>query len=83
LVLNATIAQAVETANILYQANAVYVDVTARFAGHEVNSADPWLNLDLNDPMADYNFHPNRAGHSLGYAAALMGAVKPAQLARL
>lgn len=82
LVLNATLAEAVETANLLYQANAIYVDVTARFAGHEVNSADPWLVLDLTDPTADYNFHPNRAGHSLGYAAALMGAVKPAKLSR-
>ena len=82
LALNALIAGAVAGANTLYEANAIYIDVTARFTGHQVNSADPWLVLDLAAPTADYNFHPNRAGHALGYAAALLGAVEPAQLAR-
>lgn len=82
LLLNATIESAVNTANVLYGANAVYIDVTGRFAKHAVNSATPWLVLDLSQPRADYNFHPNAAGYSFGYASALMGAVKPAQLAR-
>jgi hypothetical protein len=79
--LNATTAAAVAAANAL-GANAQYVDVTARFAGHESNTADSWIVLDLANPTADYNFHPNATGHSEGYAAALMGAVKPAQLAK-
>lgn len=80
--LNNTIANAVATANAVYSANAQYVDVTSRFAGHEANSLDPWLVLDTADPFADYNFHPNAAGHSQGYASAIMSAVKPAQLAK-
>jgi hypothetical protein len=58
-----------------------FVDMTARFAGHEANSADPWIvfNGNFTDPT---NLHPNKAGHSLGYASALMAAAKPAQLAR-
>ena len=79
--LNATIAGAVAAANVL-GANAQYIDVTARFAGHEANTADSWLVLDLAHPTADYNFHPNATGYSQGYAAALMGAAKPAQLLR-
>lgn len=79
--LNAAIAEAVQTANLLYGTDAQYIDVTARFAGHEVNSADPWLHLNLASVTADYNFHPNQAGHR-AYASALLGAAKPAQLAR-
>jgi lysophospholipase L1-like esterase len=79
--LNATIARAVAAANTL-GANAQYIDVTARFAGHEANTADSWLVLDRAHPTADYNFHPNATGYSEGYAAALMGAAKPAQLLR-
>ncbi|WP_285240421.1 SGNH/GDSL hydrolase family protein [Pseudarthrobacter sp. MEB009] len=79
--LNTTIEAAVNTANTAFHANAQYVDMTARFAGHQVNSADPWLQLNLALPTADYNFHPNQAGHR-AYASAIMGAVKPAQLAR-
>jgi lysophospholipase L1-like esterase len=78
--LNAAIAQAVNDANT-HGANAQFVDVTARFAGHAVNSADPWIVFDLENLRADSNFHPNAAGH-LAYAAAVMGEVKPAQLAR-
>lgn len=79
--LNATISAAVATANSL-GANAQFVDVKGRFAGHEANSPDPWIVLDPAHPFADYNFHPNVTGHAEGYAAALLGAVKPAQLAR-
>lgn len=58
-----------------------YVDVVDEFAGHEVNSADPWLQLDPNNLTADYNFHPTPAGHA-AYAAALLEAVGSVQLAR-
>ncbi|WP_426996801.1 SGNH/GDSL hydrolase family protein [Pseudarthrobacter sp. N5] len=81
--LNATIAAAVAGANLSYGANAQYVDVSGRFTGHAANSLDPWIVLDTSNPFADYNFHPNVTGHSLGYAAALMSAVKPSQLAKL
>jgi lysophospholipase L1-like esterase len=73
--LNALIENAVALANYYYSANAVFVDVTPRFLGHAVNSADPWLVFDPNNPTADYNFHPNRTGHTLGYAAALVAAM--------
>jgi len=85
--LNATIATAAATARVLYGANVQYVDVTARFAGHEVNSADPWIFFDAApdangvlqiDPRS---FHPNLAGHQQ-YAAALLSAVDLIQLAR-
>lgn len=76
--LNAAISGAVADANV----GAQFISVTGRFTGHAANSADPWIVLDLANPLAPQNFHPNAAGHSLGYAAALMGAVKPAQLAR-
>ncbi|WP_426987822.1 SGNH/GDSL hydrolase family protein [Pseudarthrobacter sp. Y6] len=82
LALNSTVAAAAGTANAVYQANTQYVDVTARFMGHAVNSTDPWVQLNPSLPTADYNFHPNKAGHARGYAAALMGAIKPALLAR-
>ncbi|WP_397427427.1 hypothetical protein [Pseudarthrobacter sp. NS4] len=80
LTVNATIAAAAKTANTLYGTDARYVDVSARFSGHAVNSPDPWLQLDVNDFMADYNFHPTPEGHR-AYAAAVLEAV-PAQLAR-
>lgn len=79
--LNETIAAAVQTANDL-GADAVYIDVTKRFAGHAVNSEDPWLVLDFRSPLPSYNFHPNATGYTFGYAPALISAVKPAQLAR-
>lgn len=88
--LNLTIASAAATARNLFGTQVQYVDVTARFAGHAVNSADPWIFLgtyvdangipqvDLTDPR---NFHPNAAGHD-GYAAALLASVSLKQLAR-
>ncbi|MDQ0663088.1 lysophospholipase L1-like esterase [Arthrobacter ulcerisalmonis] len=79
LKVNATIARAVSTANSLYGANAQYIDVTGSFSGHAANSLDPWLQLNLNNFAADYNFHPNKEGHR-AYASALLEAVKPAQL---
>jgi hypothetical protein len=85
--LNATIATAAATANALYRANVQYVDVTARFAGHEVNTAQPWIFLSAgrgpNDvPQFDpRSFHPNQAGHR-SYADALLASVNLKQLAR-
>jgi lysophospholipase L1-like esterase len=83
--LNATIATAAATANLLYRANTQYVDVSQRFAGHEANSINaPWLVLVLDPtlPPADANFHPNLEGH-VQYAAALESAVSLPELARL
>lgn len=88
--LNLTIASAAATARGLYGTQVQYVDVTARFAGHGVNSTQPWIFLstyldayglpqvDLFDPR---NFHPNAAGHA-GYATALLASVNLKQLAR-
>lgn len=81
LLVNATIAGAVSTANTLYSTKAKYVDVTSSFAGHAVNSLEPWINLDATNFTDPRNFHPNKEGHR-AYASALLEAVKPAQLAR-
>ena len=80
--LNTTIAKAVADS----QTNAKFIDVTKKFLGHAANSADPWLVMVLApvppfDRLPDANFHPNAAGH-LAYAAALLSATKPAQLAK-
>lgn len=48
-----------------------YVDVRGAI-GHGVNSADPWINLDLANPASPDNFHPNAAGYQ-AYFAALTG----------
>ncbi|MDQ0674108.1 lysophospholipase L1-like esterase [Pseudarthrobacter siccitolerans] len=81
--LNRSIQAAVEASGT----DAVFVDVTDRFIGHEVNSADPWIFFRtptvsssglVFDPR---NFHPNKAGHR-AYASALLAAVKPGQLVR-
>ena len=79
--LNATIASAAAEANTLYGAQVQYVDVTARFAGHEVNTLSPWLFLSQLDPFEPRNFHPNQAGHAQ-YAEALIASVNLKQLAR-
>lgn len=50
-----------------------YVDVRAAFAGHGINSTEPWINLDLEAPACVGNFHPNAAGYQ-GYYAALQNA---------
>jgi lysophospholipase L1-like esterase len=71
------------------RAHVQYVDVAARFVGHEVNTTAPWVFLstsyvngvpqvDLFDPR---NFHPNQAGHAQ-YAEALLASVNLKQLAR-
>ncbi|MEO5320388.1 SGNH/GDSL hydrolase family protein [Arthrobacter sp. CC3] len=78
--LNAAIATAVSSANA-YGANAQFVDVTARFAGHAVNSTAPWIAYNSGNPLADSNFHPTPTGHR-AYATAVMNEVKPGTLAR-
>ncbi|MFD5276294.1 SGNH/GDSL hydrolase family protein [Pseudarthrobacter sp. NPDC058362] len=79
--LNLTIASAAATAKNLFGTQVQYVDVTARFAGHAVNSADPWIFLDSGNLFDPRNFHPNVAGHN-GYADALLASVSLKQLAR-
>lgn len=51
-----------------------FVDVTKRFAGHGVNSPEPWL-LGPFDPGA---FHPNADGYQ-AYTAALTSAINPSR----
>jgi lysophospholipase L1-like esterase len=46
-----------------------FVDARAAFAGHEICSGDWWLNS-VSWPI-DESYHPNAAGHSGGYYAAL------------
>jgi len=79
--LNTTIASAAAEADALYGAQVKFVDVTARFAGHEVNTLSPWLFLSQVDPFEPRNFHPNQAGHAQ-YAEALLASVNLKQLAR-
>ncbi|MDQ0824414.1 lysophospholipase L1-like esterase [Arthrobacter sp. B2I5] len=79
LLVNSTIAGAVSTANTVYSTKAKYVDVTGSFAGHAVNSLEPWINLDPVNFTDPRNFHPNKEGHR-AYASALLEAVKPSQL---
>lgn len=52
---------------------AEYVDVRAAFAGHGVNSAAPWINLDRSALASPENFHPNARGYE-AYFASLNGA---------
>jgi hypothetical protein len=48
-------------------AQLTYKSAIAPFTGHAVCSSSPWLNgLNLFNPVESY--HPNRNGHSLGYA---------------
>ena len=52
---------------------AEYVDVRAAFAGHGINSAAPWINLDRAALSSPDNFHPNAKGYE-AYFASLSGA---------
>lgn len=47
----------------------LFADPTPTFGTHAVCSADPWVN-GLSWPPSE-SFHPDRAGHRLGYAALL------------
>ncbi|MFE7632129.1 GDSL-type esterase/lipase family protein [Kocuria sp. NPDC057446] len=67
--LNTALAAGVE------EEGAVFVDVTDRFRGHGVGSADPWI---LFGPEAgEHNLHPTERGYLSGYFPGLLG-----QLAR-
>ncbi|MEJ1178567.1 MULTISPECIES: SGNH/GDSL hydrolase family protein [unclassified Pseudarthrobacter] len=81
--LNDTIFAAVAEANAVSKANAVYIDVTTPFAGHEANTLQQWIVLDLVPPieLTDDTFHPNAAGHD-AYADALTATVNLQALAR-
>ncbi len=69
--LNAALAAAVE------EEGAVFVDVTDRFRGHGVGSADPWI---LFGPEAgDHNLHPTERGYLSGYFPGLLGQVARAR----
>ncbi|MFF0904474.1 UNVERIFIED_CONTAM: GDSL-type esterase/lipase family protein [Kocuria sp. CPCC 205316] len=69
--LNAALAAAVE------EEGAVFVDVTDRFRGHGVGSADPWI---LFGPGAgDHNLHPTERGYLSGYFPGLLGQVARAR----
>lgn len=45
-----------------------YVDVRDAFLGHGINSADPWINLNLADLTSPDNFHPNAEGYAAYFA---------------
>lgn len=63
--LNAALAAGVE------DEGAVFVDVTDRFRGHGVGSADPWI---LFGPDAgNHNLHPTERGYLSGYFPGLLG----------
>lgn len=85
--LNGTIALAAAAANTRYDAHVQYVDVTARFTGHETNTAAPWIYLaTVVTPTGEVvfdprSFHPTQAGHAQ-YAEALLASVNLKQLAR-
>ncbi|MDQ0730991.1 SGNH/GDSL hydrolase family protein [Arthrobacter sp. B1I2] len=87
IAINGAIEDAVSFANNKYGTNAVYVDVTNRFAGHEVNSGDPWIffaayvNATGTVQLDPRSFHPNEDGHR-AYASALLASVKLGQLVR-
>ncbi|MEX5300363.1 GDSL-type esterase/lipase family protein [Kocuria sp. CPCC 205292] len=68
--LNAALAAAVE------QECAVFVDVTDRFRGHGVGSADPWI---LFDPESEHNLHPTERGYLSGYFPGLLSQVARAR----
>lgn len=57
------------TAAAAERAGVVFADVRARFAGHGVCGAQPWLH-GLTSPRSN-SYHPNRSGQADGYLAAL------------
>lgn len=70
--LNGSVAAAAEGAG------AHYVDVQEAFRGHGINSADPWINLDLTQPASPDNFHPNTKGYQAYYSALKTAGAYPA-----
>lgn len=61
---------------------ATFVDVTDRFAGHGLGSADPWIALDLQNLTDPNNLHPTVDGYLEGYRPALMSEVSIGRLGR-
>lgn len=51
------------------EAGFVFVDVTARFDGHGINTDDPWLNPYPATGPATVPLHPNAKGQQAYYAA--------------
>jgi LPXTG-motif cell wall-anchored protein len=59
---------------------ATYVDVTTRFSGHGLCSADPWL-VGVNGLSDGTVLHPTAQGHAEGYLPALTaGSGTPAEI---
>jgi lysophospholipase L1-like esterase len=54
----------------------VYVDVVDEFDGHEIGSADPWINLNAFPAADGTDFHPTAEGYAESYAAAVAAEVK-------
>ncbi|RPF28895.1 GDSL-type esterase/lipase family protein [Georgenia muralis] len=74
--LNAALEAAVESQG------AAFVDVTDRFAGHGLGSADPWIALDVQNLGDPNNLHPTVDGYLEGYRPALMSEVSIGRLGR-
>ena len=55
-----------------------FMDAIPAFKGHEVCSRSEWLN-GLSNPTSD-SYHPNRDGHSSGYAPLVLGAMAAASV---
>ena len=68
--LNAALGAAVETEG------AVFVDVSDRFRGHGIGSADPWILFEPGNPQ---NLHPTETGYRSGYFPVLLSQVARAR----
>jgi lysophospholipase L1-like esterase len=58
------------------RAHATFVDVTRRFTGHELCSADPWL-VGVEGLAAGTTLHPTLQGQTEGYLVAFRDRVSP------
>ena len=65
--LNWSLAQAV-LASDTPTTDVQFVDVRTAFAGHGINSYEPWINGAIPDSPAD-SFHPNAEGYEAYYTA--------------
>lgn len=63
--------------SIALAAGAQYVDVRGAFLGHGINSADPWINLNLANPGSADNFHPNAKGYLAYYKTLKLAGAYP------
>jgi lysophospholipase L1-like esterase len=50
---------------------ALYADVSWRFLGHGIGSADPWIHAPGDSSNWFDAFHPNSKGYTLGYVPAV------------